>query len=84
MSTKRLTIELSMDQYEFIRKEAKATETTVSGFIRKLISEWKLHPPDEITKNYKDDPLYRRRGSFDGPTDLAEHHDQYLYGSRKK
>jgi hypothetical protein len=30
-------------------------------------------------KDYQEDRLDKRRGSFDGPEDLAEHHDRYLY-----
>ena len=79
MATKRLTIELSADQYELLRKQANATGTTVSGFIRRLIDEVRVRLPEEARKNYQTDPLYKRRGSFDGPSDLAEKHDHYLY-----
>jgi hypothetical protein len=79
MATKRLTIELSTNQYEILQKQSKAAGTTISGFIRKLIEEFHLRPTEEARKNYQDDPVYKRRGSFDGPDDLAEHHDRYLY-----
>ena len=84
MATKRLTIELSIDQYESLRKEASTTGTTVTGFIRKLIDDFRLHLPEEARKNYQNDPLYKMRGSFDGPKDLAENHDHYLYGRSSK
>jgi hypothetical protein len=34
-----------------------------------------------VAKNRKDDPLFADRAVFDGaaPSDLAEHHDRYLY-----
>lgn len=79
MATKRLTIELSVDQYEALQKQAKATSTSITGFIRRMIDEFRLRPPDEIKKNYQTDPLFKRRGSFEGPVDLAENHDRYLY-----
>jgi hypothetical protein len=79
MATKRLTIELSVDQYELLQKQAKATGTSVTGFIRRMIDEFRLRPPSEVRRNYQTDPLYKRRGSFEGPTDLAENHDRYLY-----
>jgi hypothetical protein len=82
MATKRLTIELSSDQYEVVRKRAVAAGTTVSGFLRQLIDDARFHLPEEARKSYQDDPLYARRGSFDGPLDLAEDHDRYLYGSK--
>ena len=79
MATKRLTIELSVDQYEILQKKASENNTSVSAIIRRLIEEVRLRPPTEIQKNYKKDPLYKRRGSFEGPADLSENHDRYLY-----
>ena len=80
MAIKRLTIELSTDQYELLREQAKARGTTVIGMIRKLIDEFRFRAPEEARKEYQTDPIYQRRGSFDGPKDLAEDHDHYLYG----
>ena len=80
MGTKRLTVELSTDQYDLLRKEASHTGTTVTGFLRKLIDNYRHQLPEEAWKNYQADPFYKRRGSFDGPTDLSENHDVYLYG----
>lgn len=79
MATKRLTIELPLDQYEFLLKEAGASGITISGFIRKLIQGSRCRLADEAAKNYQSDPLFRRRGVFDGPEDLSENHDRYLY-----
>jgi hypothetical protein len=79
MGTKRLTIELSTNQYEILQKQSKAIGTTISGLIRKLIEELHLRPAEEARKDYQNDPVYKRRGSFDGPEDLAEYHDRYLY-----
>lgn len=79
MAIKRLTIELSMDQYELLHKQAKAAGTTVTGMIRRLINEFRFQAPEEARKKYQTDPIYQRRGSFDGPQDLAEDHDHYLY-----
>lgn len=80
MATKRLTIELPIDQYEFLRKEATSLGTTIAGLIRSLIEDCRHRLPEEARTAYQTDPLYNRRGSFDGPADLAEHHDRYLYG----
>ena len=79
MATKRLTIELSVDQYEMLQMQAKDNGTSVTGFIRRMIDEFRLRPPAEARRNYQADPLYKRRGSFNGPADLAENHDRYLY-----
>lgn len=79
MASKRLTLELSVDQYEFVRKEAATEGLTVSGFIRALIDERRAAPP-RLREGYRDDPFYSRRGSFKGPRDLSAKHDKYLYG----
>jgi hypothetical protein len=79
MATKRLTIELSVDQYETLQQQAKANGTSVSGFLRRMIDEFRFRPPAEARKKYQTDPLYNRRGSFDGPENLAENHDRFLY-----
>lgn len=84
MGTKRLTIELSIDHYELLRKQANATGTTVSAFIRRLIDDFRLRLPEEVRKNYQNDPFYKTRGSFDGPKDLSKEHDQHLYGRSSK
>ncbi len=79
MATRRLTLELSTDQYEFVRKEAVAEGLTVSGFIRALIDQRRAAPAG-VRADYRDDPFYKRRGSFKGPKDLSVKHDKYLYG----
>jgi len=79
MPSKRLTLELPIDQYEFVQKEAAAEGLTVSGFIRALIDERRTSPA-RLRERYGDDPFYQRRGSFKGPKDLSAKHDRYLYG----
>ena len=84
MATKRLNIELPIDQYELLRKQATVNGTTVSGLIRQLIDDFRHRVPREAHKNYQNDPFYKMRGSFDGPEDLSENHDHYLYGRSSK
>jgi hypothetical protein len=81
MATKRLTLEVPFDQYEFLRHEAAQRETTISGLIRQLIEECRVRPTEAIGKRNPKDPFFQRCGSFDGPSDLAEHHDRYLYAA---
>ncbi len=83
MAMKRLTLELPTDQYDFLRKEATAMGTTVAGLIRKLIDE-RRHRLFREALHQEADPLYTRQGSFDGPADLAESHDRYLYSPDTK
>jgi hypothetical protein len=82
MANKRLTIELPVDQHVFLQKEAAARGMTVSALIRQLIQDRRARPPEEIRAILPTDPFSRRHGSFDGPPDLAEQHDRYLYGTR--
>ena len=79
MPSKRLTLELLLDQYEFVRKEAATEGLTISAFIRPLIDQRRASPP-RLRENYRGDPFYKRRGSFKGPKDLSVKHDRYLYG----
>jgi len=79
MATKRLTLELSTHQYEILQREAKTAGITISGCLRRLIEELHSKPKSRAVKNYQADPLYKRLGSFDGPEDLAEHHNGDLY-----
>ena len=80
MAKKRLNIELEIEQYELLRKRASAGGTTVSGVIRELIDDIRNSLAKEAVKDYRSDSWYKRRGSFDGPSNLAEKHDQHLYG----
>lgn len=84
MAKKRLNIELSIEHYEALRKQASASGTTVSAVIRQLIEKSRDRLSIEAVKSYRSDPLYKRRGSFDGPKYLAEKHDHYLYGRPAK
>ena len=58
MASKRMTLELSIDQYEFVRKEAAVENLTVSGFIRALIDERRASPA-RLRESYRDDPSSR-------------------------
>jgi hypothetical protein len=84
MATKRLTIELPVDQHEFLRREAASRGTTVSALIRQLIAERRARPPEDMRNVYREDPFVRRNGSFEGPSDLAERHDRYVYPPRER
>lgn len=35
----------------------------------------------QLRGGYRDDPFYKRRGSFKGPKDLSARHDKYPYRS---
>lgn len=80
MSVKRLTIELPVDQYDYLQKKAKANRKTIVGIIRQLIEGERKQFSLKHSTSLQTDPLYMRTGSFDGPRDLSDEHDNYLYG----
>ena len=79
MTKKRLTIELSADRHEALQRQAKTKGTTVTGLLRRMIDDFCLRSRNQGNKDYLGDPLNKRCGSFDGPADLSENHDRYLY-----
>lgn len=83
MPTRRLDIELSWDEYELLRREAEARGTTIPALIHELIVSQRARLLEGAKNARRDDPLLQRNGSFDGPPDLAERHDEYLYGSAR-
>lgn len=83
MAVKRLNIEIPWEQYEILRREAAIRETTVSQVIRDLIGGLKQPGRRRSGRKLQGDPLYRMAGAFDGPGDLAEKHDAYLYERRR-
>jgi len=82
MPVKRLNIELPTEQYEFLCQEAEEKKTTISRLLRDLIDRRKESSTKAAKRNYAKDPFFQRKGSFDGPADLAAQHDSYLYGRK--
>ena len=83
MPAKRLNIELPIEQYEFLCQEAEEKKTTISRLLRDLIAQRKKSITIAAKTNYAKDPFFERKGSFDGPADLAAKHDSYLYGRKR-
>jgi len=83
MPMRRLDIELSWDEYELLRREAEARGTTIPALIHELIVSQRDRSLERARNAHRDDPLLQRQGSFDGPPDLAERHDQHLYGGAR-
>jgi hypothetical protein len=82
MPSKRLNIELPIEQYEFLCQEAEEKKTTISRLLRGLIDQQRESSTKAAKKNYAKDPFFQRKGSFDGPADLAAQHDSDLYGRK--
>ena len=80
---KRLSVEIPWEQYEALRREASARGTTISGVLRELIAGLGQASKGRSGRSRHDDPLDRMAGSFDGPVNLAQKHDAFLYGKRR-
>lgn len=72
---KRLTVELDEGDYAYLRERARREGTSLVAILREAVARLRRAEADDPTS----DPMYRV-GSFDGPADLAERHDEYLYG----
>ncbi len=80
MAVKRLNIELPIDQHDFLKQEATRRGSSVSAVLRELIESHRQRRKRKKKGATMDDPLFKMSGAFDGPEDLAIHHDRYLYG----
>ena len=73
---KRLTVELDEGDYAYLRERAAKEGRSVVSLLREAVERLRREGFDATT-----DPMYPV-GSFDGPADLSEKHDRYLYGGR--
>jgi len=83
MPFKRLNVEIPWEQYEALKREAAVRGTTVSAVLRDLIAGLRKPAVGRGSRATRTDPLYRMGGAFDGPVNLAEKHDAFLYGKRR-
>jgi hypothetical protein len=83
MPFKRLNIEIPWEQYEALKREAAVRGSTVSAVLRDLIAGLRKPAVGRGSRATRTDPLYRMGGAFDGPVNLAEKHDAFLYGKRR-
>lgn len=78
----RLQISLTEDQYDFLKSESFTTGKSMAAVLRDVI--------DEVIKTrqqnlLQQDPIWDIIGigsEIDGPTDVSENVDKYLYGER--
>ena len=81
---KRTTIMISDELKMRAIKRANQMGMSLGGFIRESL-ERALEPPDGEPPSSISDTLFADDVVFQGetPVDLAESHDDYLYGDRK-
>ncbi|MBI4729338.1 MAG: antitoxin [Acidobacteria bacterium] len=73
---KRLNVELEDTDYRYLKDLADRQGRSVVAVIREAVA--RLRRSEDVDP--RADPMYGV-GSFDGPRDLAERHDDYLYGA---
>lgn len=71
---KRLNVELDERDYGYLKDRAAREGKTLIAVIREAIAG--LRQAD--LGDARNDPMYEV-GSFEGPSDLADRHDDYLY-----
>ncbi len=76
---RRAQVLLSEDQYQALKEEGRMTGKSISEIIRNCV--------DQHLAGQGRDPLFDLIGSVDAgddpaPEDLAERHDEYLYGGK--
>ena len=73
---KRLTIELDEADAAYLRERARRDGTSLVAVLREAIRS--LRRAD--VADPRSDPMYKT-GTFEGPSNLAERHDDYIYGA---
>jgi len=76
----RMQISLTTNQYEFLQSEAFVTGKSMAAILRTMLDEAIEHRQQDILAN---DPIWDVIGigqAIDGPTDISENVDKYLYG----
>lgn len=73
---KRLNVELEDGDYRYLKDRADREGRSVVALIRDAINRMRRSEHEDP----RSDPMYQV-GSFEGPSDLAEGHDRYLYES---
>jgi hypothetical protein len=73
---KRMTIELDEADFGYLRDRASREGRTVVSLLREAVQ--RLRGADGADP--RSDPMFTV-GSFDGPKDMAERHDDYIYGA---
>ena len=78
----RLQVNLTSEQYEFLRTEAFAKSKSMAAILREILDEVIAQRQQGLLE---DDPIWDMIGvgaDIDGPTDISENVDKYLYGER--
>ena len=76
----RMQVSLTTTQYEFLQSEAFVTGKSMAAILRAMLDEAIQQRQQDVLAN---DPIWDVIGigkAIDGPTDISENVDKYLYG----
>ena len=82
VTDKRTQLYLTAAQHEALMRAARKRGTSLAGVVREAIAEYLGRPGDRRRAAPATDPLAEFLGCFEGTGDLAERHDDVLYGER--
>ena len=78
----RLQVNLTSEQYEFLKTEAFAANKSMAAVLRNILDEV-IEQREQGLLN--EDPIWEMIGvgaDIEGPTDISQNVDKYLYGER--
>lgn len=83
VTEKRTQIYFPLDLYRKIRKRAEQESKSLAFMVREAVENYLEE--DKNQGDWDGDPFFHAVGIMDsGKGDLAENHDRYLYGKKKK
>src|SRR5262245_9277277 len=82
VTDKRTQLYLTAAQHEALIRAARKRRTSLAEVVREAIAEYLGKPGKRGRAASSTDPLAEFIGCFEGPGDLAERHDDFLYGPR--
>ena len=80
----RLQVNLTLEQYEFLKTEAFASNKSMASVLRDMIDAVIVQRQQGLLA---EDPIWEMIGvgaDVGGPTDISQNVDKYLYGERSE
>jgi hypothetical protein len=80
VTEKRTQLYLTARQHAALLRMARVRGTSLAGVVRLAIDAYLAAPTVPERTSEGADPLAGLVGCFEGPGDLSDNHDEYLYG----
>ena len=82
LTEKRTQIYLTRSQHSALQRAARTRNVSLAEVVREAVDAYLTRKPGPEPGG--PDPLADLIGCFEGPGDLSDRHDDYLYGSPKE